>query len=62
MCVQLNTLYGGQKNCPKHVECYSKNKFEKLVHLIGFIIRKVTLCLVGYLLELRYEVRGTNTL
>jgi len=28
-----------QRNCPKHVEFYSKNKFEKLVHLIGFIIR-----------------------
>jgi hypothetical protein len=25
--------------CPKYVEFYSKNKFEKLVHLIGFIIR-----------------------
>jgi hypothetical protein len=25
--------------CPKHVEFYSKNKFEKLVHLVGFIIR-----------------------
>jgi len=30
----------GQRNCPKHVEFYSKNKFEKLVHLVGFIIRK----------------------
>ena len=29
----------GQRNCPKHVEFYSKNKFEKLVHLVGFIIR-----------------------
>ena len=29
----------GQRNCPKHVEFYSKNKFEKLVHLFGFIIR-----------------------
>jgi len=29
----------GQKNCPKHVEFYCKNKFEKLVHLVGFIIR-----------------------
>jgi len=28
-----------QRNCPKRVEFYSKNKFEKLVHLIGFIIR-----------------------
>jgi len=29
----------GQMNCPKHVEFYSKNKFEKLVHLVGFIVR-----------------------
>ena len=29
----------GQRNCPRHVEFYSKNKFEKLVHLVGFIIR-----------------------
>jgi len=27
----------GQRNCPKHVEFYSKNKFEKLVHLLGFV-------------------------
>jgi len=25
-------------NCPKYVEFYSKNKFEKLVHLVDFII------------------------
>ena len=31
--------YDGQRNCPKHVEFYSKNKFKKLVHLVGFIIR-----------------------
>ena len=29
----------GQRKCPKHVEFYSKNKFEKLAHLAGFIIR-----------------------
>jgi hypothetical protein len=29
----------GQKTCPKHAEFYSKNKFEKLVHFVGFIIR-----------------------
>jgi len=29
----------GQRNCLKCVEFYSKNKFEKLVHLVGFIIR-----------------------
>jgi len=28
----------GQMNCPKHVEFYSKNKFETLVHLVSFII------------------------
>ena len=30
---------GSGRNCLKHVEFYSKNKFEKLVHLVGFIIR-----------------------
>jgi len=29
----------GQRNFPKHVEFYSENKCEKLVHLVGFIIR-----------------------
>ena len=29
----------GQRNCPKHVEFYSKNKFETLVHLVGFVLR-----------------------
>jgi hypothetical protein len=29
-----------QRNCPKHVEFHFQNKFEKLVHLFGFIIRK----------------------
>ena len=29
----------GQRNCPKHVEFYSKNIFEKLMHLVGFIAR-----------------------
>jgi hypothetical protein len=28
-----------QRNCPKHVMFPSKNKLEKLVHLVGFIIR-----------------------
>jgi hypothetical protein len=28
-----------QKTCPKHVEFYSKNKFEKLVHIVGFVVR-----------------------
>jgi len=39
LCLQWKTADDGQRNCPKHVEFYSKNKFEKLVHLVGFIIR-----------------------
>jgi len=39
LCVQWKPADDGQRNCPKHVEFYSKNNFEKLVHLIGFIIR-----------------------
>ena len=31
----------GQGNCPKHLEFHSKNKFEKLVHLVGFITGKL---------------------
>jgi hypothetical protein len=39
LCVQWKIPDDGQRNCPKHVEFSSKNKFVKLVHLIGFIIR-----------------------
>ena len=39
LCVQWKTPVDGQRNFPKSVEFYSKNKFEKLVHLVGFIIR-----------------------
>ena len=39
LCVQWKTHDDGQRNCPKHIEFYSKNKFEKLMHLVGFIIR-----------------------
>jgi len=39
LCAQCWTPDDGQRNCPKHVEFYSKNKFEKLVHLVGLITR-----------------------
>jgi len=29
----------GQRKCPQHVQFYSKYKFQKLMHLVGFIIR-----------------------
>jgi hypothetical protein len=38
-CVFSKELVMTDRNCPKHVEFYSKNKFEKLVHIIGSIIR-----------------------
>ena len=37
-CVQRKTSDEGQRSCPKHEEFYSRNKFEKLMHLVGFII------------------------
>ena len=39
LCVQWKTPDDGQRNRPKYVEFYSKNKFEKLLHLVGFVIR-----------------------
>jgi len=35
----VKTPDDGQRNCPKHVEFYSNNKFEKLVNLVDFITR-----------------------
>ena len=43
LCVQWKIPNDGQRNCPKHGELYSKNKYEKLVHLLGFIIRMTDL-------------------
>ena len=39
LCVQCWTPDDGQTDCPKYVEFHSKNKFEKLVHLVGFVKR-----------------------
>jgi hypothetical protein len=39
LCVQWKTPDDRQRNCRKHVQFHYKNKFEKLVHLIGFVIR-----------------------
>jgi len=39
LCGQWKTPDDGQRNCPKHVVFYSKNKFEKLVHLVDFVMR-----------------------
>jgi len=34
----VKTHDDGQGDCPKHAEFHPENKFEKLVHLVGFII------------------------
>jgi len=47
LCVQWKTPDDGQRICPKHVQFHSENKFEKLVHLVGFIIRNVFFYLYG---------------
>ena len=39
LCVQWKIPDDGQTNCPKYVEFYSEKKFEKLVHVVGFVIR-----------------------
>jgi len=48
LCVQWKTPDDGPRNCPKHVQFHSKKKFEKLVHLVGFIIRNLTRCMVTW--------------
>jgi len=59
LCVQLKTPDEGQK-CPKHVEFYSKYKFEILVHLVGFIVRMSINCaFVGSLYKIK-NMHGTS--
>ena len=48
LCLQWNTPDDGQRNYPKHVEFQSKNKFEKLVHLVGFSTRNLSRCTVTW--------------
>jgi len=39
LCVQWKTLVDGQRNSSKYIEIFPKTKFQKLVPLLGFIIR-----------------------
>jgi len=39
LCVQQKAPDDGQRNYAKHVDFDSKNKFEKLMHLVDFIVR-----------------------
>jgi hypothetical protein len=40
LSVQWVTPHDEQRNCPKHVEFHFQNKFEKLVHLVGFYYKE----------------------
>jgi len=40
VCTVTKTPDDVQRNCPKQVQFYSKNKFEKLLYLVFFIIRR----------------------
>ena len=62
LCVQCKTPDDGQRNCLKRIEFYSKNKFEKLMHLVGFIIRIYGfLCYVS-MSVIMFPVTGTVSL
>ena len=49
VCTVTKTPDDGQRSFPKHIEFYSKNKFEELVHLVGFIIRVRHICCASML-------------
>jgi hypothetical protein len=49
LCVQWKTPDDGQRNCPNHVEFHSKNKFEKLERLVGFIIKNTIFIFFSHL-------------
>ena len=42
----VKTPDDGQKTCPKHIEFHLKNKFEKLVCLVGFVVEKYVCILI----------------
>jgi len=59
--VQWKTPDDGQRNCSKHAEFYSKNKFEELVHLVGFIVRRTPFCVsVSHLFSSTTTKRTVN--
>jgi hypothetical protein len=60
LCVQWKPPDDGQRNCPKHVEFYSKNKFEKLVNLVGFMVRNLTRWKVTWTSNSRLHISALN--
>jgi hypothetical protein len=62
LSVQWITTDDGRRNCPKHVEFHLQNKFEKLVYLVGFIIRKFVFDGFCLIFSLQFNPRGWITL
>ena len=59
---QWKTPDDGQRKCPKHVEFHFKNKFEKLLHLVGFIISISTYTLyIGRMVIFSTDMRLCKT-
>ena len=52
----------GQRNCPKHVEFYSKNRFKKIVHLVGFIVTTPTSFMLFGPISGRYATKKTHNI
>jgi len=48
----VKTPDDGQRNCSKHVEFCSKNKFEKLVRLVGLYYKNLSRCTVSWTLKI----------
>jgi len=60
--LQWKTPDDGQRNCPKYVEFHSKNKFEKLVHLVGLLYRnKITIQNANMFIWNKSVLNETNT-
>jgi len=55
-CCVYSASDDGQRYCPKYVESYYKNKFEKLMLLVGFIIRILGLDIQFLLLNEMYDM------
>jgi len=47
VCTVKNSWWWTEER-PKHVEFHFKSKFEKLAHLVGFIIRNLSRCTVTW--------------
>ena len=60
LCVKCKTPDDGQRNCPKHAQFYSKNKFEKLVYLVGFVNKHLSRRTVTWTSNIYHTLRNSR--